>query len=96
MRKATSVAVSARPSPSFALQQRFQADVDRTPQPLQSQLREHAILAQQGDCIGDGGDGHNFHERHQQARLIFCIQPALHQSLRQLKATPAPHKCLQG
>jgi len=84
------------PSPSFATSSSaFRPTLTGRRSPA-IQLREHAILAQQGDCIGDGGDGHNFHERHQQARLIFCIQPALHQSLRQLEGHARAAQMLAG
>ena len=82
------------------LKQGLEPDVHRPTQTLQSQFREHAVLAQQRNRIGDGCNGHNFHERHQQARLIFNvkarIQPPLHQSLRQLERHASAAQILAG
>ena len=86
MRNATSRRCQRPPIAKFRdFQQRLQPHIHRTPQPLQSKLREHPILAQQRHGIGNRRNGHHFHERHQQPRLIFRLQPPLHQSLRQLE-----------
>ena len=43
-------------------EQRLQPGIDRPAQSVEAQLREHSILPGKRHRVGDGGDGHHFHE----------------------------------
>ena len=72
MRKATSVEVGGRFVRNLCdFEQRLETGIDGTAQSIEAELGEDAILAGERNGVGDGGDRYHFHERQQQARLIF-------------------------
>ena len=48
-------------------EQRLQPDIDGRTQACQTETGKDAVFSEQGDRVGDGCDGDNLHERHQQS-----------------------------
>ena len=83
MRNATSVEFGGRFVEICATSSRaFRPGFTARRKRIEAELGEYAILAGERDRIGNGRDGDHFHKRQQHTRLIFFIEAALHQSLR--------------
>ena len=68
--------------------QRFESGIDGRAQTFQSQPGEDPVFPGQGHCVRDGGDGHYFHERLQQAVPSAFRDAPLDQTLRQFERDP--------
>ncbi|MGH7489580.1 MAG: hypothetical protein ACREMY_28865, partial [bacterium] len=67
-------------------EQRFETGIHWRSQAFQSQLGEDPVFSSQRDGVGDGCDGHHFHERGQQASSISFRNSALDQALGQFES----------